>query len=51
MAVATRNRVLDMVATDGLLVSGFHMPFPSLGYVERTQDSYRWIPASHQTQM
>jgi hypothetical protein len=51
MAVATRNRVLDMVATDGLLVSGFHMPYPSLGYVERTQDSYRWTPASYQTQM
>ena len=51
MAVTTRNRVLDMVATDGLLVSGFHMPFPSLGYVERTQDSYRWTPASYQTRM
>ena len=51
MAVATRNRVLDMVATDGLLVSGFHMPFPSLGYVERTQGSYRWTPESYQTQM
>ena len=51
MAVATRNRVLDMVATDGLLVSGFHMPFPSLGYVERKQDSYRWTSASYQTQI
>ena len=51
MAIATRNRVLDMVATDGLLVSGFHMPFPSVGYVERTHDSYRWTPASYQTRM
>lgn len=48
MANATRKRVLDMVATDGLLVSGFHMPFPALGYVERTQSSYRWVPVSYQ---
>jgi glyoxylase-like metal-dependent hydrolase (beta-lactamase superfamily II) len=51
MAIATRKRVLDMVAADGLLVSGFHMPFPSIGYVERTQDSYRWTPASYQLRM
>ena len=34
-AVATRKRILDMVATDRLFVAGFHMPFPGLGYVER----------------
>jgi glyoxylase-like metal-dependent hydrolase (beta-lactamase superfamily II) len=48
MAIATRKRVLDMVATDGLLVSGHHMPFPSIGHVERHGDSYRWTPASYQ---
>jgi glyoxylase-like metal-dependent hydrolase (beta-lactamase superfamily II) len=47
-AIATRKRVLDMVATDGLLVSGYHMPFPSVGYVEKTGSSYRWVPASYQ---
>ncbi len=47
-AKATRKRVLDMVATDGLLVSGFHMPFPSIGYVEKHAGSYRWVPASYQ---
>ncbi|MFK7876701.1 MAG: MBL fold metallo-hydrolase [Paracoccaceae bacterium] len=50
-AIATRNRVLDMVATDGLLVSGFHMPFPCLGYVERLGGQYRWTPVSYQTRM
>lgn len=48
MAKATRKRVLDMVATDGTLISGHHMPFPSIGYVERNGDSYRWTPASYQ---
>ena len=34
-AVATRERVFDWVATDKLPVVGFHMPFPSLGFVEQ----------------
>ena len=51
MVIATRKRVLDMVATDGLLVSGHHMPFPSIGYVERNGDSYRWTPATYQLRM
>ena len=34
-AVATRKRILDMVATDKLFVAGFHMPFPGLGWVEK----------------
>ena len=48
LAIATRKRVLDMVATDAIPVIGHHMPFPSLGYVERTPKSYRWQPASYQ---
>ncbi len=51
MAIASRKRVLDMVATDGLLVSGHHMPFPSIGYVERHGTSYRWVPASYQLRL
>lgn len=47
MAIAARKRVLDMVATDGTLVAGHHMPFPSVGYVERWRDSYRWTPAAY----
>jgi glyoxylase-like metal-dependent hydrolase (beta-lactamase superfamily II) len=47
-AIATRKRILDMVATDRLPVAGFHMPFPSLGWVERSGTSYRWVPASYQ---
>ena len=49
--IATRKRVLDMVATDRLLVAGHHMPFPSVGYVERDGKSYRWTPASYQIRL
>jgi glyoxylase-like metal-dependent hydrolase (beta-lactamase superfamily II) len=48
MAVATRKRILDMATTDGLWVHGYHMPFPSVGFVEKSHDGYRWIPASYQ---
>jgi hypothetical protein len=48
--VATRKRVLDWVATDKLPVVGYHMPFPALGFVERSATSYRWIPAGNQFQ-
>ncbi|MDB5638883.1 MAG: Beta-lactamase domain protein [Bradyrhizobium sp.] len=48
MAVATRKRILDMVATDEIFVVGFHMPFPGIGFVERTSGGYRWVPHGYQ---
>lgn len=46
---ATRKRIFDMVATDRLAVIGYHMPFPSIGYVERLDAAgYRWLPHSYQ---
>lgn len=48
-AVASRQRILDMAATEKMPVVGFHMPFPGLGYVERgTGGGYRWLPHSYQ---
>jgi glyoxylase-like metal-dependent hydrolase (beta-lactamase superfamily II) len=46
---ATRKRIYDMAATDRLPVIGYHMPFPSIGYVERLDATgYRWLPHSYQ---
>ena len=47
-AAATRKRVFDMAAADRLAVTGYHMPFPSVGYIEKTGEAYRWVPASYQ---
>ena len=44
-AVVTRRKVYDMLASDRMLVQGFHYPFPGLGYVEKTGNAYRVIPA------
>jgi glyoxylase-like metal-dependent hydrolase (beta-lactamase superfamily II) len=47
-AAATRRRILDMVVTDELFVVGFHMPFPGIGFVERANGGYRWVPHGYQ---
>jgi len=47
-AAASRRRVLDMIATDRIPAVGYHMPFPALGFVNRREDGFRWIPESGQ---
>jgi glyoxylase-like metal-dependent hydrolase (beta-lactamase superfamily II) len=48
MAIATRKRILEMVASDKIAVIGYHMPFPALGFIEKTGGTHRWVPASYQ---
>jgi glyoxylase-like metal-dependent hydrolase (beta-lactamase superfamily II) len=50
-AVATRKRILDMVTAEKLFVGGFHIPFPGIGYVEKSASGYRWVPHSYQLNM
>lgn len=45
-AVASRRRVLGTVADRGMLAVGFHMPFPSVGRVERAGEGFRWAPVA-----
>lgn len=48
-AAATRRKIYDMAATERYPVIGYHMPFPSIGYVERRDTvAYRWIEHSFQ---
>ena len=44
MAVASRKRVFDMVATDKLLISGSHLPFPGLAHVAKAATGYAYVP-------
>lgn len=48
MAAATRKKVFDMIATDKLAFLGYHMPFPAVGYVEKQETGYRFVPKSYQ---
>ena len=45
-AEATRRRVYDMLVAEKMLVQGFHYPFPSLAYVEKSGSGYREAPVA-----
>ena len=42
--IATRTRLLDMLATDRMAMVGFHLPEGGLGHVERHDGAYRFVP-------
>ena len=41
-AIKSRKAILDRVATDGVMVMGYHFPFPAIGHVVRHGTAYRW---------
>ncbi len=43
-AAQARKRAFDMAATDHLLVAGMHLPWPGIGYVEKSGELYRYHP-------
>jgi glyoxylase-like metal-dependent hydrolase (beta-lactamase superfamily II) len=45
MAEETRRKVYDMLVAEKMPVQGFHYPFPSLAYVEKSGSGYREIAA------
>lgn len=47
-AVAARKKVFGMIAADRIPFTGYHMPFPSVGYVEAIDSGFRYVPASYQ---
>ncbi len=47
-AAVTRRRILEMTVNEALPVIGFHLPFPSIGYVERRDDGFEFRPATYQ---
>ncbi|MEM7041448.1 MAG: MBL fold metallo-hydrolase [Pseudomonadota bacterium] len=47
-AIAARKNVFGMIAADRIPFTGYHMPFPAVGYVEATDTGFRYVPASYQ---
>jgi glyoxylase-like metal-dependent hydrolase (beta-lactamase superfamily II) len=43
-AIATRQRIMDMAATDRLRVAGMHLDFPAFGHVARAAEGYAFVP-------
>ncbi|MGD9917007.1 MAG: MBL fold metallo-hydrolase [Paenirhodobacter sp.] len=47
-AAATRHRLLGRIAAERLPFIGYHMPFPGVGFLEPTDQGFRFVPASYQ---
>ncbi len=47
-AAATRRNVFGMLAADQVPFIGYHMPFPGMGFVEKRDDGFRYVPATYQ---
>ena len=47
--VSSRLRVFDMVAGGKIPILAYHFPWPGIGHVARSGDSYRYVPIEMQT--
>ena len=47
-AAAARKNVFGMIAADRIPFTGYHMPFPAVGYVQQIDGGFRYMPASYQ---
>src|ERR1700731_261935 len=41
-AIKSRKAILDRVATNRVMVMGYHFPFPAIGHVVRHDTAYHW---------
>lgn len=46
MAVATRRKLYDMLAAEKMPMTGYHLPFPAVGRIERSSSGYSFAPAA-----
>jgi glyoxylase-like metal-dependent hydrolase (beta-lactamase superfamily II) len=44
-AIKSRKSILNRVATDQIMVMGYHFPFPAIGHVVRRDTAYHWEAA------
>lgn len=47
-AAATRRKIFGMVAADRIPFTGYHMPFPAVGFVEQQGTGFRYIAETYQ---
>jgi glyoxylase-like metal-dependent hydrolase (beta-lactamase superfamily II) len=43
-AITTRKKVMDMAATDRLMIAGTHIAFPGVGHVVKAGTGYAFVP-------
>ncbi len=50
-AVTTRKKLFDRAATDRMLVTGYHFPFPACGHLIKTASGYEHVPVEWQPKL
>lgn len=45
-ATQTRKRIYDMIAAERLPITGYHYPFPAVGFVRKNDGGYEMVPAT-----
>ncbi len=48
VAVESRRKLLGMAAADKIPATGYHLPFPALGFVEPHEEAFRFLAAGYQ---
>ncbi|MFZ5691673.1 MAG: MBL fold metallo-hydrolase [Pseudomonadota bacterium] len=46
MAVQTRRKLYDMLASEKIRMTGYHLPFPAIGRIEKSGGGYSFTPAA-----
>lgn len=46
LAIKNRSALIDRVATDKTKLLGYHWAYPGVGYAERKDSAYRFVPAA-----
>jgi glyoxylase-like metal-dependent hydrolase (beta-lactamase superfamily II) len=44
LAIAARKSLLDRAATDKIKLIGYHWPYPGIGYAEKKDGAYQYVP-------
>lgn len=45
-ALTTRRKLLDMLAADRMPMTGYHYPFPAVGYIAKQGTGYDFVPVN-----
>ncbi len=46
LTIQTRKKFYDMAASEKMIVSGYHFPYPCVGHVEKTANGFEMVPVA-----
>ena len=49
LGIRTRQQILEKLSANKQLFFGDHLPFPGLGFIQKTEEDYRYVPKSFYT--